>query len=92
MGEEDEEHRRAAGLVDRSDDRRVIGLQDLQEQGSGELLLRGEEMEEAAVGRTGAGADLGHRRAFEAVAVEHRQSRRQQIFARRAHCACLTFR
>ena len=76
---------RAAGFTDRREDGGVIAAQDFKKQGAGQFLLRPEEMKEAAVGGARTGADRRHRCALEAVAVEHRQARRQQILARRGH-------
>jgi hypothetical protein len=74
---------RAEGLANRREDGAVIALQDFQEQGAGQFLLRPEEMEKAAIGRPRPGSNGGNGSALNAVAVEHRQSRRQQILARR---------
>jgi hypothetical protein len=59
----------------------VITLQHFQKQRARQFFLRPEEMEEAAVGSPRAGTNRRNRRALEAVAVEHRQSRSQQILS-----------
>src|ERR1700751_951152 len=59
----------------------VVLLQDFQEQRAGKFFLRSEEMEEAAVGRSREIAYRGHRRALEAVALEHGEACGQEIVA-----------
>ena len=76
---------RAAGFIDRRDDGCVVTGENFQEKRAGQLLLRPEEMEEAAIRSSRAPPDGGHRRALKSVAVEHRQTRRQQILTRRGH-------
>jgi hypothetical protein len=72
---------RAAGRIDRRKHRGVIPPQHFQKQRARQFFLRPEEMEEAAVGCPRVGTNRRNRRAFEAVAVEHRQSRGQQILS-----------
>ena len=68
--------------IDRRQHGGVVALQDFQEQRARQFLLRAEEMEKAAVGGPRPGADRRNSRALEAVAVEHRKTRGQQILSR----------
>src|SRR5882672_9655216 len=72
---------RAHRSIDGRKYRRVIALQHFQKQRACQFLLRSEEMEEAAVRGSRPGANGRDGGALEAVAIEHRQSRSQQILS-----------
>src|SRR4051794_3193284 len=65
--------------IERGQHRGVIVPQHLQEQRTRQLLLRSEDMKEAAVGGACPGADRCHRRSFKADPVEYEKPGRQQV-------------
>ena len=68
---------RVQGGIEIREHRGLIALQHFQKQGTRQLLLRSEEMEEAAVRSPRPGANGRDGGAFKAVPIEHRQSRGQ---------------